>query len=269
MILYKSLDTACINVLTMPKRNFDPMSFGRRLTNEMRSAGLDVKALQARVRRKTNARGTSYGTVWSYVNGQAPTEPRREVINALAEIFSVRPQWLAFESGRRTTAEEAAAKAMADGRRPEPDYVQAAFRKVLPDLERLPYAESALLSAWELLRGRLIDYAPPAATYKGQKLMDTALATRLAEALMAPLDALQMNPGQALQKDYSALAFEKYLVLAAEAVQQLFLVETDTFQAPDLATWEAMRDGFLSKSEPPKKRGRRRQRRTETNDGEA
>lgn len=87
---------------------FDPEVFGERLRKEMAERGLDVKALHEAVARLTNnGRGTSYGSVWSYVNGQAsPSGPREVVVAALAEALGVLPEYLL--GGGPRTREEAA-----------------------------------------------------------------------------------------------------------------------------------------------------------------
>lgn len=232
-------------MMTSPQ--FEPTAFGRRLRDEMSAADLDVQALQVEVRRLVKAatgdtKGTSYGTIWSYVKGQAPIEPRREVIDALARVFRVRPEWLAFDRGQRTDAEEAAARLAAGAPPPQLDYVRTALREVIPDLERLAYAEAALMSTWGLLRGRWIDYAPAEATHTNQERADILLARRLAEALLAPLQTLRLTNSP----DFSAWAFEEYLVLGAQALRQIFVVPTEAHFAPSLATWEAMLDDRLN-----------------------
>jgi transcriptional regulator with XRE-family HTH domain len=87
---------------------FDPIAFGERLRKEMDRTGKKTKPLHVELRDKLGkeAPGTSYGQVWTYVNGQAPIEPRREVLEALAEVFNVRVEFLAFGQGARTEAEE-------------------------------------------------------------------------------------------------------------------------------------------------------------------
>jgi hypothetical protein len=90
---------------------FDPKAFGSRLRGEMRERGVETKALQEDVRERTGgARGTSYGSVWSYVNGQAPVEPRREVVEAMAVELGVLPEYL-LHGGPRTLAEAEVASA--------------------------------------------------------------------------------------------------------------------------------------------------------------
>lgn len=76
---------------------------------------MDVKALQERVAAKVPGKrmGTSYGSVWSYVNGKAPQEPRRETVEAMADILGVRPEYLLFDEPRTEAARIAEEQASA------------------------------------------------------------------------------------------------------------------------------------------------------------
>ena len=86
---------------------FDPVAFGERLRRHMDERDLDVKSLRQQVSDATGgARGTSYGTVWSYVKGHAPLEPRREVVEALAALLDVLPEYL-LHGGAKSQAEAA------------------------------------------------------------------------------------------------------------------------------------------------------------------
>ena len=86
---------------------FDPVTFGERLRLRMDERGLDVKSLRQQVSDATGgARGTSYGTIWSYVKGHAPLEPRREVVEALAALLDVLPEYL-LHGGAKSQAEAA------------------------------------------------------------------------------------------------------------------------------------------------------------------
>src|SRR5689334_10691178 len=88
---------------------FDPVAFGFRLREELERAGLDVKAFQAKVVERGGAMvGTSYGSIWSFVKGHAPREPRVEVIEAMAHVLGVLPSYLMI-GGPRTTEAKAAA----------------------------------------------------------------------------------------------------------------------------------------------------------------
>ena len=85
--------------------DFDPVSFGKRLREELKEQGWGVKRLREKLLARTGAaRGTSYGSVWSYVNGEAPAEPHRKVVEAMSDLFGVMPGYLMF-GGDRTAAD--------------------------------------------------------------------------------------------------------------------------------------------------------------------
>jgi len=91
----------------------NPEDFGERLRWEMEDLKWDIKHLQEELKseldkKAAGLRGTSYGSVWSYVKGKAPAEPRREVIQGLAKLFGVLPDYLLF-GGPRTEKDVAAA----------------------------------------------------------------------------------------------------------------------------------------------------------------
>lgn len=91
--------------------DFDAVAFGERLHDELERRAWNVKTLQRHLRGRTGgAKGTSYGQVWSYVNGKAPIEPRRNVLEALAVLLEVRMEWLAFAEEPRTEQEGRAAE---------------------------------------------------------------------------------------------------------------------------------------------------------------
>lgn len=59
-------------------------------------------------------RGTSYGGVRQYVEG-AVTHPRVELLRAMADVLGVRGDWLAFDEGPMTDAEERGRQAAEEG----------------------------------------------------------------------------------------------------------------------------------------------------------
>ena len=84
----------------------DSSGLGERLERELKGKGWAITKLRSEV---TNRLGdghphTSYGSVWSYVNGQAPDNPRREVLEAMADALGVRVEYL-LHDGPRTDAE--------------------------------------------------------------------------------------------------------------------------------------------------------------------
>lgn len=124
------------------KEGFDPEAFGERLEQEMLAQGWDVQTLRDKLTRETNGtRGTSYGAVWSYVNGQAPARgPRQKVVEGLAELFSVRPEYL-LHGGPRTEAEAALQE---EGETP----LYKELRARIPELEDLDLAVQAALMTY-------------------------------------------------------------------------------------------------------------------------
>ncbi len=88
--------------------NYDPTTFGKRLKAELDARGWDVRTFQDKLKRATGgARGTSYSAVWTYVNGCGPADPRRSVVEAMARLLGVLPDYLWF-GGPRTEVEAAA-----------------------------------------------------------------------------------------------------------------------------------------------------------------
>lgn len=119
---------------------FDKEAFGDRLQAEITERGWSVSDLQEKlketVRKRTGrTRGTSYGSVWSYVNGQAPESgPRQEVVSALVELLDVLPGYL-IHGGPATKEERALREDRGDE---EPGFYEE-IRTAIPQLERLDY----------------------------------------------------------------------------------------------------------------------------------
>ncbi|HUF69829.1 MAG TPA: hypothetical protein VMM79_14390 [Longimicrobiales bacterium] len=142
---------------------FDPRGFGERLRRALddgRALGhnlSDVKALQAAVHQRTDARGTSYGSIWSYVNGQAPLEPRREVVEALAVVLGVRVEWLLQDDGAMTEIEQHARETVSAAAPRGEDSarkITEAFASIIPNFDRLNLGTDALYWAWLNLLNR-------------------------------------------------------------------------------------------------------------------
>jgi transcriptional regulator with XRE-family HTH domain len=85
----------------------DSGSLARRLTSALDEKGWGYEDFHRRVRDAAHgARGTSYGSVWSYVNGKV-SEPRAPVVLAMAEVLGVTYEWLATGDGPRTCEDAA------------------------------------------------------------------------------------------------------------------------------------------------------------------
>ena len=61
--------------------------------------------------RYKHLRGSSYGGIRQYVEGKIES-PRGELLQAMADVLGVRPEWLAFNKGLMTEREEQAQKAL-------------------------------------------------------------------------------------------------------------------------------------------------------------
>ena len=80
----------------------------------MNASGIGVRKLQEGVRgyfvdKKLDPYGTSYGTIRSYCRGEV-LKPRREILEAIAFVLGVRPQWLIEKDGYRTERDQRAAE---------------------------------------------------------------------------------------------------------------------------------------------------------------
>ncbi|HZD06066.1 MAG TPA: helix-turn-helix transcriptional regulator, partial [Longimicrobiales bacterium] len=85
----------------------DAGALARRLAARLEEKGWTYKEFQQRVREAAQgARGTSYGSVWSYVNGEV-AEPRPRVLQAMADVLGLSTDWLVSGAGPRTRKEAA------------------------------------------------------------------------------------------------------------------------------------------------------------------
>lgn len=85
----------------------DARDLARRLATRLEEKGWTYKEFQQRVREASDgARGTSYGSVWSYVNGEV-AEPRPRVLRAMADVLGLSVDWLVSGAGPRTRGEAA------------------------------------------------------------------------------------------------------------------------------------------------------------------
>lgn len=82
----------------------DPAAMSRVLKKELEERW-ELQKFQEAVRKASGeARGTSYGAVWSYVNAP-PDHPRPEVVQAMAEVLGIRFEYLATGKKPRTDAD--------------------------------------------------------------------------------------------------------------------------------------------------------------------
>lgn len=126
----------------------DAEGLGKRLSSRLQEKGWGYKEFQRRVREATDgARGTSYGSVWAYVNGEV-AEPRHRIVAAMADVLGLSRTWLFSGRGPRTREEAVREDVVPLAGRTEPD--EARMREILESMElartRLPGPEAALLS---------------------------------------------------------------------------------------------------------------------------
>jgi hypothetical protein len=193
----------------------------------MEERGLQLKPFQEAVQEKTgHARGTSYGQVWSYVKGQAPLEPRREVVEAMAEELGVLPTYLLY-GGSRTAEEAQVVEAVAE----EEGSFLRRMQEVIPDLQRLdPSVQLALVT--------LLSRHATAHQRAGKVLPPEEVEERMLAYLQSvwaymwqPLVAWGQYIGRDQQLDHGAL--NNYLMAALHAQNLLFHVVAPPGLTPD------------------------------------
>jgi transcriptional regulator with XRE-family HTH domain len=148
-------------------------------------------------------RGASYGGVRQYVEGNI-RNPRAELLRALAGALGVRPEWLAYNEGAMTAAEEAERKRPAIT--PDPGQIQrtraavfAAFNQETPGLKAVGIAtDRFVLPAVQEVAYHVNLNQPgiedePAGEQTGHRRYVEA-ARILGRAVMAPLKALGLEP---------------------------------------------------------------------------
>lgn len=122
----------------------DPLALGKRLSKEMARSKLTLEGFRLAVENRSgHARGTSYGSIWSYVNGQGSAEPRRELIEAMADVLGVLPDYLLTGRGPRTKEDAAMQEAglYVDERRDDEDIKRwrIVYRAISAAESKLPY----------------------------------------------------------------------------------------------------------------------------------
>jgi hypothetical protein len=100
----------------MPKTDqfptINPTAMSRVLQEELK--GWELREFQEAVKEASGgARGSSYGAVWSYVN-DPPQNPRRVIVEAMAEVLQVRFEYLATGEPPRTERAERDREAVED-----------------------------------------------------------------------------------------------------------------------------------------------------------
>ena len=124
----------------------DSQALGARLAASMQEKGWSYKEFQKRVQRAAGgARGTSYGTVWSYVNGEV-ADPRPRIVQAMADALGLSPQWLTSGRGPRTRKDLARDAVREEVRDEKTARLGMLFRAMETARSRLPSLEAQLLA---------------------------------------------------------------------------------------------------------------------------
>lgn len=104
----------------------------------------EFKRMKERKELPHDLRGTSYGGVRQYTEGRV-ANPRVELLQAMAQVLGVRTEWLAFDDGKMTEAQEAASRAgragaaagagsVGENLTADPERLEGAFLECLPAL---------------------------------------------------------------------------------------------------------------------------------------
>jgi hypothetical protein len=206
-------------------KRFDPKAFGRRLSLELDAKKWDVRHFQQELEKRVKGErmGTSYGSVWSYVNGQAGTrEPRRETVEAMAALLGVLPDYLLYD-GPRTEAARIAAlgseEALEDQRRT--DAVKAVFNERLWGLgtRANPGGPGAAAHAilWRLM-GTLETYHWQRGALDGEideSAMEVEWANQIVSAILAPFGPLDSVPPP------DSFYMDDYIIGACEVMRRV------------------------------------------------
>lgn len=211
------------------EREFDPAALGRRLSGEVEQQGWNVKQLQKELRLKLGETypHTSYGQVWSYVNGHAPSQPRLEVVKAMAELLHVLPEYLMF-GGPKTEEEE---RLRQEGQEREPDFFER-LRLENPELRGLDYIVSVAfvthVHRWVKAHLR--------AGFQVKEEEVVAYADSVWEHLNGPLKAWSRRIGREVPVD--TLGASDYMVAALHALNfSLHLVAPAGVTHEDTESW--------------------------------
>ena len=123
----------------------DSRALGERLSARLQEKGWSYKEFQQKVHKAAaGARGTSYGTVWSYVKGEV-AEPRPRIVQAMADVLGLSPEWLASGDGPRTEKEVARGTLAAEIGDEKTHRLGTLLRAMETARSRLPSLEAKLL----------------------------------------------------------------------------------------------------------------------------
>jgi transcriptional regulator with XRE-family HTH domain len=135
----------------------DSGTLSRRLASRLEEKGWGYEDFHRRVRDAADgARGSSYGSVWSYVNGKV-AEPRPQIVRAMAEVLGVTYEWLVTGEGPRTAEEVARTRTPKSAARDEGSHRLARLLEAMEGArERLPDPPARLLARQDRVVERLV-----------------------------------------------------------------------------------------------------------------
>lgn len=201
-------------------QGFDPAWFGERIEEERNTRGWKLQTLQSELAKQTdNARGTSYGAVWSYIKGKAPADPRREVIDGLAALFGVRPEYLMRPGEERTDADATAARraeARVSTERQDRDPEAEVFRD---GLNPKVTAEAMLWRLWAPLFWK----SSGEESDEEQEAISVECAHRIVRAVLAPLEELDALSA----RDRDPVEWESYIIGVCAALYPVIQRQAD------------------------------------------
>lgn len=182
-------------MIDMTHQQVDSAKLSRRLAGALQEKGWGYEDFHQRVRTAADgARGSSYGSVWSYVNGKV-AEPRPRIVRAMADVLGVNYGWLATGDGPRTREELARRDStpQAAARDAGADRLARLLTAMEGARERLPDPPARMLARQDRVVERLvIDLLESAGrTFESYAEGEVAEATRLVTWLLTlPLVAL-------------------------------------------------------------------------------
>lgn len=141
----------------MTQQTATPDGLARRLSSTLEERGWGYEDFHRRVREAAaGARGSSYGSVWSYVNGKV-AEPRPRIVRAMADALGVTYEWLVSGQGPRTTEEAARTRTPPAAAREEGQQRLARLLEAMEGArERLPEPPARILARQDRVVERLV-----------------------------------------------------------------------------------------------------------------
>jgi len=200
-----------------PYTNVDPRALGERLSVRLQEKGWSYKEFQRKVERAAGgARGTSYGSVWSYVNGEV-AEPRPRVVEAMAEVLGLSTSWLTYGDGPRTQKDIARTALGTDVGDEKARRLSSLFRAMETARSRLPPLEASLLER----RDHVVENLVVDLLESGGRGLETYGEGEVAEAfvLVAWLMALPLRMVGPDPTPDRADSGEEYLLATATALR--------------------------------------------------